>query len=368
MADGAEPAAARRVEPTLDSLHVELLRTILQRVPAPEAFRLAVVSRAWGAMVAQPALWTSSVQLSSDAPGDWTCLSVETAVARLAALPGLTTLAVDVTCSAAESSRFLRSRAHLVRRLRVSFLRAFVCAALQAPPSFAAFLDDFSANATVSQLCLVGAPMHHDAPMFGLVDAAARRGQPLHALRLDACSLPRLSAGPAHAQLLRAERALSTLEVCGNYQQLRVTSGLCSAVRASRLTRLTLRAVGLFESQLGAGLDLLHALCGHATVAHLCLASNAAPEQGRHSLGVALAALAAPPRATAAPALTSLDISDCSLRDEAFDPLLDALPGYLHVLNCASNALSQRAVARLAEAVQNHRALRNLEGRGFAAA
>jgi hypothetical protein len=114
------------------------------------------------------------------------------------------------------------------------------------------------------------------------------------------------------------------------------------------LTALGLSDIGLWaagnaeeeEGAAGAGVALLGALSGHASVRTLNLSRNSVPATAAAAaaVGAALSVLIA----ANAPALTQLDVSYCNLGDDGLRPLFEALPRntHLRVLRCRNNGAS----------------------------
>jgi hypothetical protein len=157
------------------------------------------------------------------------------------------------------------------------------------------------------------------AQLQAIVDVALQRQMTL--VQLFRCSL-----GTEHLpQLTRllASSALRSLEVYNDDQPLIIGDGVlafCAALRASNLWRLALCEVRLFAS-LPDGLAVLDALTGHRNIEGLGLLCNQAPSpEAKLAVGQALGRLVA-----ADSALTSLNLSWCSLGDAGVGPLFAAL-------------------------------------------
>jgi hypothetical protein len=162
----------------------------------------------------------------------------------------------------------------------------------------------------------------------------------LDTLWLCLCELSPASA-PALARLLGGG-ALTQLDIVLRNTQLLdepAAVTVASALRAnSTLTGLRLGSVGLWRDAPAAAL-LLDALTRHPSVRKLELHNNRSEEAAqRVAAGRMLSALVA----ANAPALTSLDISNCQLGDAGLAPLVDALPSNTHLrtLRCAGNDFS----------------------------
>jgi hypothetical protein len=134
---------------------------------------------------------------------------------------------------------------------------------------------------------------------------------------------------------------------------------LAAALRAnSTLTSLSLKGAGVFHDA-AAGVALLDAMTGHASVQTLSLFYNHVADADRAAVGAALGALIA----ADAPALTHLDVRWCNLGDDGLRALFQALPHNTHLraLECTQNGISD-AFARdvLLPAVRANTSLRKL--------
>lgn len=258
----------------------------------------------------------------------------------LLSLPALTTLDADMRCAGAAAvaaaPRLVQGEAPFgalrLRRLAVAFAHPSDASL----PALLAALADPAAQPALASLSLQGADLHGGTRLDGVVDAAVARR--LRALALLGCRLGAAALAPALTRLLGEGRAsLGSLTVAhpatggGAAAPRRPSPAFCGALRASRLTRLALRGVGLFAPDASAGAAVAAAAAGHPTLRRLDLAHNPVGQadgwRAQRDAGAALGGL------VAADGLESLDASHCGLGGSrpALGPLLDALPRCLRL-------------------------------------
>ncbi len=206
--------------------------------------------------------------------------------------------------------------------------------------------DLAASTATITGLRLHAAPLHDQAALDAVVDAALARS--LTAVEFFRCGLLPASA-PAFARLLRGS-ALHLFAV--RYTAVRLLDEpaamlLGAALRASTsLTSLSLQNVWLW-SHPAAAVALIDAVTAHPSLRTLNLADYRAmwgnADTQRITAGAALSRLLL----ADASALQTLRINRCGLGDAALGPLFDALPRNTHLreLHCCSNYMS-KAFAR----------------------
>ena len=132
-----------------------------------------------------------------------------------------------------------------------------------------------------------------------LVDFALNK--PLTALGILASGLTP-AAMPSLSRLLNG-KSLTTLDVWNEGLGLLPSPAFCAAVAAAPLVRLHYVQSGLFDA-LDAGLSLLGAVTGHATLRHLSFGVNSVAPAGCPAVGAALGLLV-----TADSPLITLDVS-----------------------------------------------------------
>jgi len=137
------------------------------------------------------------------------------------------------------------------------------------------------------------------------------------------------SAGGSLTELVIYNGAAPLLEGAG-------VPAFCAALRASRLVKLTLSQMRLFDS-LEDGLAVVAACTGHPTLRELNLSRNYVDAVALPAIGAELAALVA-----ANSELQSLDVSFCDLGDNAVRPLFAAVAGStrLRMLDFSDNDIS----------------------------
>jgi hypothetical protein len=136
----------------------------------------------------------------------------------------------------------------------------------------------------------------------------------------------------------------------------------CAALRASRLVKLRLAQMSLFDS-LEDGPAVVAACTGHPTLRELDLSWNHVDAVTSPAVGAALAALV-----SANSELHSLDVSYCRLGDDAARPLFAAVAGStrLQTLHCYDNGISAECAREaVLPAIQANASLRKLKF-GFA--
>jgi hypothetical protein len=197
-------------------------------------------------------------------------------------------------------------------------------------------MTDIGAHASLKRVQLFRAPMHMLAALDAVVDAALARQ--LVSLTLWHCRLSPAST-PALVRLLSGG-TLTELNIVQAEQLLDGPSAvlLSNALRAnSTLTSLHVCA-NLWRDGSDAAAALMSALTGHSSLRTLKLPDNRVLEAVRPDAGAALGALIA----ANAPALTELDVSECSIGDVGLGPLFDALPhnAHLRTLDVSDNDMS----------------------------
>jgi hypothetical protein len=158
------------------------------------------------------------------------------------------------------------------------------------------------------------------------------------------------SAGGSLTELVIYNGAAPLLEGAG-------VPAFCAALRASRLVKLTLSQMRLFDS-LEDGLAVVAACTGHPTLRELNLSRNYVDAVAAPTAGAALAALVA-----ANSALQSLDVCGCNLGDDAARPLFAAVADStrLRTLDCRFNDISAECAREaVLPAIQANTSLRKL--------
>jgi hypothetical protein len=216
-------------------------------------------------------------------------------------------------------------------------------------------------HASLTCLSLWSVQLDSQPALNAVVDFAISQ---LQGLQLYQCSLSPASL-PALTRLLEcgsgsAGGSLTELVILNNYDPLLVGAGVpafCAALRASRLVKLWLAQMSLFNS-LEDGLAVVAACTGHPTLRELDLSINHVDDVAEPTVGAALAALVA-----ANSALQSLDVSECDLGDDAARPLFAAVAGStrLRTLNFSDNDISADCAREaVLPAVQANTSLRKL--------
>jgi hypothetical protein len=225
-----------------------------------------------------------------------------------------------------------------------------------------------ASHPSLEELVLDHAYLGFPEVLDAVVDAALKLK--LRTVELRTCELPQNAAHaePSLARLLSGG-ALTTLR-CNydpGFTMPASAAMLADAFRTSAtLTTLELKGSCVFHSYgwhdpADAGAALLGSLTGHATLRELDIRySVLQPNDTAVAACAALGALVA----ANAPALTSLNVSWCVLRDAGMRPLFEALPAntHLRVLSCMDTSLSNAFVAEeLLPAVQANSGLCKLE-------
>ena len=268
-------------------------------------------------------------------------LSNDDVAQLLASAPALRELHANVDVDSAEAAALLAEPRLRLRELVVD---------LEEPPR-AVLAPLLRRSTTLKRLELVQAPANDAAALSELLDAAAAARVP--SLKLYDCEL-RTDAFLALAALLRGG-ALATLTVADSAAPL--AAPVCAALRScTTLTTLRLIDVGLFHV-VDAGVALLAAVTGHATIRRLHLRFNLFDEGAAgDAVGTALGALLA----ANAPSLTDLNLDHTVGHERAAVPLLRALRANTH-LRCLSlwgNAFGDAFVnGKLRDAVHANTAL-----------
>ena len=174
----------------------------------------------------------------------------------------------------------------------------------------------------------------------------------LRGLVLDCCELSPASLPPL-TRMLRDCASLRELTISGYHDELCKgpnAPAFCAALRASRLERLHICDMGLFEEGLPDGLALLTSLFGHPTLRELSVASNRTDGSTRGSVGAALAQLLSNPACM----LETLNVRNCRLRETGMNALFGGACSSprLSLLRCSGNRITAAIVyAMLAEKV-----------------
>ena len=240
----------------------------------------------------------------------------------LTSAPALRALHAGVLAEPDAAAALLSEPRFRVRQLCIDFSRH------RTPPPLAALAALLRHCATLKRLRLHRFSVGDAAPLRELLDAAAAARLP--ALDLAFCRLPN-DAPDALAALLRGG-TLARLYVTGPDEPLlrdaHAAAPLCDALRGcATITTLRFVAVRLFLN-VDAGLALLAAITGHASIRRLRLWSNPFEDgDGADAISGALAALVA----ANAPSLTDLDLDNTVRSDRAAAPLLRALRANTHL-------------------------------------
>jgi hypothetical protein len=194
-------------------------------------------------------------------------------------------------------------------------------------------------HATLTRLDLYHVQLDSQPALNAVVDLEISQ---LQRLQLRYCRLSPASL-PALMRLLEsgsgsAGGSLTELVIYNNYDPLLEGAGVpafCAALRSSRLVKLGLAQMSLFDS-LEDGLAAVTACTGHPTLRELILSWNLVTSP---AVGAALAALVA-----ANSELQTLNVSYCRLGDDAARPLFAAVAGStrLRTLDCRYNDISAK--------------------------
>jgi hypothetical protein len=290
-------------------------------------------------------------------------VSVPVLEALLSAAPQLRVCEADVLFgAAAEARRALRNEG-VFGPLRVHVAWLQLCPTVAEATTLSLFAD-VAAHASLSDLELIGTPLHVPEMLDAFVDAA------LSLPRLRTSQLYYCSLSPASVPALACLLGSGTLTKLGIYDDVRnafldapAAVLLGGALRANAtLTSLTLSGVMILSNHAAAA-AMLGALTGHSSLRKLSITGD---ERGRQSSldnprcsGMLLGTLIA----ADAPVLTALDVSECDLHEEDLRPLFEALPGNTHLrtLDCSYNYLSDEFAADvLLPAVRANTSLRAL--------
>jgi hypothetical protein len=205
------------------------------------------------------------------------------------------------------------------------------------------------------------------------------RSRILRELTLTGCSLDHTSL-PTLTRLLRECDVLAELSIMSRGALLgdvvvpadaQHVTAFCAALAASKLTRLALTDVCLFDSNAScyAAAELCGAVAGHPTLQELALCENRGERwnTGASAVDVVVGAALGTLVAANSPSLRTLDLGRCRLRDDELGPLFDALPANTHLvtLRCCGSDLSEAfARERMLPAVRANGALRHLDAAG----
>jgi hypothetical protein len=217
-------------------------------------------------------------------------------------------------------------------------------------------------HASLTRLNLYHVHLDSQPALNAVVDFAISQ---LQRLQLDHCSLSPASL-PALTRLLErgsgsAGGSLTELVITNGAAPLLEGAGVpafSAALRASRLVKLSLAEMSLFDS-LEDGLAVVAACTGHPTLRELDLSYNHVDAVTSPAVGAALAALVA-----ANSELQSLDVNYCYLGDDAARPLFAAVAGStrLRTLQCYGNDISAECAREaVLPAIQANTSLRKLD-------
>lgn len=245
---------------------------------------------------------------------------LDAVVRLLRAAPALESLEADLACLAGVAPGLLANHAPYgalrVRTLKVNGPWAGEAQAMEVARGVAAHVH-------LECLALVGAPLGGGAApaMAAVVDAVLARR--LTGLRLIDCPLLPPCV-PLLSRLLFGG-SLTELLLGNGHVPLMVAevAPLCAALRASKLALFGLKSARLWDGPggLAVGNAVVAALVGHPTLRTVWLASNASSGWRRAGVGASLARLVT----AGAPALTELDVSHCTLSDAGLRPILAAV-------------------------------------------
>jgi hypothetical protein len=283
--------------------------------------------------------------LRLDTPKNVPCPECAELEHLLRAAPQLPALEAEVCCVGMDAARaVLRGEAPFAPLRAHTLTVVGGWGAVTDDEVFALAADVAAHRSPTSQLDLHRVPLSTPAALGAVVEALLARRLPR--VGLSACSLGPASA-PALARLLRCD-ALTTLNLFNGGEEeaplLDAPSAalLGGALRANAtLTSLSLDWVRLWEHADSAA-ALLGALTAHRSLRALSFAGNSASpfdgeaaEARREAAGAALGALLH----ANAPALRTLDVSFCDLREAGMLPLLEGLRHNTHLraLNCEEN-------------------------------
>jgi hypothetical protein len=301
----------------------------------------------------------------------------------LTAAPSLTAMHANISCHPPEARAVLHNEAPY-EKLCMQRLSLVGTAAAGRAKETVDVLGELSAHASLTGLQLAGYVLDRDI-MDAAVDAA--RQARLRCLALQSCGVSPAACVAPLARLL-AGGVLRELVIGDNAPGVRgarlldapsaVLLGDALRVNAS-ITRLHLCDVSLWwaagaaaggvdSGDAGAGVLLLAALTGHASLRVLMLDDNDA-RRSEAAAGAALGALVA----ANAPALTELSLCNSGLGDVGLAPLMDALGVNTHLrtldISCTQAESEQFARMsapfarqRLMPAVLGSRTLRELRG------
>jgi hypothetical protein len=411
-------AAGERAAPALAPLPHALVLHILSLLPVDTRLRCAEVCRSWRAALEDRSLWlrldlsASGVNPKRFVTGALLRAALARARGELVALDisGCRFVTLEALLAAVTANggplRELRTRSVISRAFAYS--QALNTDALEALLRAAPRLAVFEAEVQCHELALAHRVLHNEAP-FTLVHAhtfmfdgsvarpneaavvalAADLASHAHLQRLQLRYTPLTAAAlEAVVDAALTRRLMSVALICCNLSpasapalvrliggalaELHIYAGLDpqllnaaaalalgNALRSSStLTAVSLRHVGLWLD-LAAATALLGALTGHPSLRSLSISDRLADPAGQDEAGAAVGALVA----ANAPALTELNVSECSLRDAGLRPLFDALPANTHLrkLDCCGNVLSDAfARATLLPAVRANSSLRQL--------
>jgi hypothetical protein len=225
----------------------------------------------------------------------------------------------------------------------------------------AAVVARLALHASLTCLDLQYVQLDSQPALNAVVDLAISQ---LQCLQLSGCNLSPASL-PALTRLLERGSgseggSLTELDIYNNHNPLLEGAGVpafCAALRASRLDKLELAQMRLFDS-LQDGLAVVAACTGHLTLRELDLNFNHVNAVAAPAVGAALAALVA-----ANSALLSLHVYDCNLGDDAARPLFAAVAGStrLRTLLCSQNDISAECAREaILPAIQANTSLREL--------
>ena len=240
---------------------------------------------------------------------------------RLSARPALQALGFDVSCDYDLARRLLLNEPPY-EKLRLRQLHIFFDDAEPFPDALAA---DLVAHPSLQEFVLQSTEQISSEQLVPLLGAALT-------LRLSVFSCygccPTAAVAPALARLLSSS-VLKDLSLSTEWGHNRTEAMLdepaavllADVLRGnSTLRNLRLCNVGFWDDA-QAGVVLLSALTGHASLHVLDLGYNCVPPAAAATIGAALGALVA----ANAPAFETLVLHSCEMGDAGFGPLLDAL-------------------------------------------
>jgi hypothetical protein len=240
-------------------------------------------------------------------------------------------------------------------------LRRLAINAVNTQLDVAAVVARLALHASLTRLDLVRVQLDSLPALNAVVDLAISQ---LQFLQLWYCRLSPASL-PALTRLLEsgsgsAGGSLTELVFIGGEPLLEGAGvpAFCAALRASRLVKLWLRQMRLFDS-LEDGLAVVAACTGHPTLRELNLSYNRVNAVAAPAVGAALAALVA-----AESALQTLNVAHCNLGDDAARPLFAAVAGStrLRTLHCRDNDISANCAREaVLPAIQANTSLRKLD-------